>query len=87
MHMSEESVTHLMNLVMQLRKVCNHPELFERRDAISPLQFAIRGPMYSSREVQQTHLIPVHYYNRSPIELYIPKLIYRTCKCIKLSIY
>lgn len=29
--------TNLMNLVMQFRKVCNHPELFERRDAKSPL--------------------------------------------------
>ncbi|EKX51349.1 hypothetical protein GUITHDRAFT_44788, partial [Guillardia theta CCMP2712] len=29
----------LMNLVMQFRKVCNHPEIFERRDFISPLQF------------------------------------------------
>ncbi|XP_040576365.1 chromatin-remodeling ATPase INO80 isoform X2 [Lepeophtheirus salmonis] len=26
----------LMNLVMQFRKVCNHPELFERREARSP---------------------------------------------------
>nr|CAD7268251.1 unnamed protein product [Timema shepardi] len=26
-----------MNLVMQFRKVCNHPELFERREAKSPL--------------------------------------------------
>ncbi|XP_065832457.1 chromatin-remodeling ATPase INO80-like [Oscarella lobularis] len=29
----------LMNLVMQFRKVCNHPELFERRDVQSPLFF------------------------------------------------
>jgi DNA helicase INO80 len=28
----------LMNLVMQFRKVCNHPEIFERRDFVSPLQ-------------------------------------------------
>lgn len=28
--------SNLMNLVMQFRKVCNHPELFERRDAKSP---------------------------------------------------
>lgn len=27
----------LMNLVMQLRKVCNHPELFEREEVRSPL--------------------------------------------------
>lgn len=34
----DKSVTsNLMNLVMQFRKVCNHPELFERRDAKSPL--------------------------------------------------
>lgn len=32
--------SNLMNLVMQFRKVCNHPELFERRDAKSP--FALR---------------------------------------------
>lgn len=28
--------SNLMNLVMQFRKVCNHPDLFERRDAKSP---------------------------------------------------
>lgn len=33
----DKNVTsNLMNLVMQFRKVCNHPELFERRDARSP---------------------------------------------------
>jgi DNA helicase INO80 len=26
----------LMNLVMQLRKVCNHPQIFHRRDAVMP---------------------------------------------------
>lgn len=31
--------SNLMNLVMQFRKVCNHPELFERRDAKSPIYF------------------------------------------------
>lgn len=80
MHMSEANVAHLMNLVMQLRKVCNHPELFERRDAASPLQLSISAPMYSQREFQQTNLIPVHYYNRSHIELHVPKIVYHTCK-------
>ncbi|EFA10951.2 chromatin-remodeling ATPase INO80 [Tribolium castaneum] len=32
--------SNLMNLVMQFRKVCNHPELFERRDAKSPIHIA-----------------------------------------------
>ncbi|XP_017060734.1 chromatin-remodeling ATPase INO80 [Drosophila ficusphila] len=33
---TSSSASNLMNLVMQFRKVCNHPELFERRDARSP---------------------------------------------------
>lgn len=36
--------SNLMNLVMQFRKVCNHPELFERRDAKSP--FHMEAPCY-----------------------------------------
>jgi DNA helicase INO80 len=35
----------LMNLVMQFRKVCNHVELFERREARSPLLFTL--PAYN----------------------------------------
>lgn len=35
--MDKNFTSSLMNLVMQFRKVCNHPELFERRDAKSPL--------------------------------------------------
>ena len=31
----ESGLKSLMNLVMQFRKVCNHPELFERADAVS----------------------------------------------------
>jgi DNA helicase INO80 len=30
---------HLMNLVMQFRKVCSHPDLFERADVVSPFFF------------------------------------------------
>ncbi|XP_043203985.1 chromatin-remodeling ATPase INO80-like [Amphibalanus amphitrite] len=36
--------TSLLNLVMQFRKVCNHPELFERRDVYSP--FLVRLPAF-----------------------------------------
>lgn len=44
-HSTDKNFTsNLMNLVMQFRKVCNHPELFERRDvkspfALSPLEY------------------------------------------------
>ncbi|XP_053615593.1 chromatin-remodeling ATPase INO80 isoform X2 [Plodia interpunctella] len=33
--------SNLMNLVMQFRKVCNHPELFERRDVRSPFSLQV----------------------------------------------
>lgn len=36
----EAGLKSLMNLVMQFRKVCNHPELFERADVEAPLAFA-----------------------------------------------
>ncbi|PWN45696.1 hypothetical protein IE81DRAFT_344592 [Ceraceosorus guamensis] len=36
----EAGMKSLMNLVMQFRKVCNHPELFERADVLSPFAFA-----------------------------------------------
>lgn len=38
------SSSQLMNLVMQLRKVCNHPETFERRVPQSPFQFQATPP-------------------------------------------
>lgn len=33
---AQTATSSLMNLVMQFRKVCNHPNLFERRDVRSP---------------------------------------------------
>ncbi|OCK98141.1 uncharacterized protein K441DRAFT_685116 [Cenococcum geophilum 1.58] len=36
----EQDSATLMNLVMQFRKVCNHPDLFERAETSSPLSFA-----------------------------------------------
>ena len=64
-----------MNIVMQLRKVCNHPELFERRGVVSPLFFeAPRWGPYPSRVVPVPSLI---YNAESPIVYSIPKLLYR----------
>ena len=47
----------LMNLVMQFRKVCNHPELFERRDTKSP--FVMKSvPYLMPRLLYQDHFTP-----------------------------
>ena len=38
--LNEGKVSNLMNIVMQLRKVCNHPELFEQQKEITPFHCA-----------------------------------------------
>ena len=38
-----DSARSLMNLVMQFRKVCNHPELFECADVVAPFSFSRFG--------------------------------------------
>eukprot|EP00210_Caulerpa_lentillifera_P005439 g5201.t1 len=51
----DKKVVNLMNLVVQLRKVCNHPELFEEQTEKVPLQFAripepLNPPSFGSRQ-------------------------------------
>ncbi|XP_022083274.1 DNA helicase INO80-like isoform X2 [Acanthaster planci] len=43
---SQSTANSLMNLVMQFRKVCNHPELFERRDTRSPFYCQLDPPVH-----------------------------------------
>ncbi|KAH6794585.1 DNA helicase INO80-like protein [Perilla frutescens var. hirtella] len=38
-HLNEKKLLNLMNIVIQLRKVCNHPELFERNEGSSYFHF------------------------------------------------
>ena len=42
--LSEKKTLSLMNIVIQLRKVCNHPELFERRPPRASYRFAAPHP-------------------------------------------
>ncbi|KAF0023281.1 hypothetical protein F2P81_023911 [Scophthalmus maximus] len=39
---SHSTTSSLMNLVMQFRKVCNHPDLFERQETRSPFHMSIK---------------------------------------------
>jgi DNA helicase INO80 len=65
----------LMNLVMQFRKVCNHPDLFERADVRSPFAFSSFGATGNiAREGPQMSLA---YTTRSRITYNVPKLVYR----------
>lgn len=71
----EQDTATLMNLVMQFRKVCNHPDLFERTDTWSPFAFAHYAETASfMREGQNVN---VSYSTRNLIEYRLPRLIAR----------
>ncbi|KAI0082175.1 hypothetical protein K474DRAFT_1655508 [Panus rudis PR-1116 ss-1] len=70
-----DSARSLMNLVMQFRKVCNHPELFERADVVAPFAFAEFGQ--SGPLNREGDFIDLPYSTRNPIEFVIPKLLYQ----------
>ncbi|CAN8095237.1 unnamed protein product [Discula destructiva] len=65
----------LMNLVMQFRKVCNHPDLFERADTSSP--FSVGYFAETASFVREGINVPVAYSTRSLIEFELPKLVWR----------
>ena len=67
-----------MNLVMQFRKVCNHPELFERRIGRIPCQF---------KELQHGMQVPPSFQSipdlrvmsKNPISFEVPKMVFDEC--------
>ncbi|KAI0757147.1 SNF2 family N-terminal domain-containing protein [Daedaleopsis nitida] len=67
-----DSARSLMNLVMQFRKVCNHPELFERADVVAPFSFSEFGQ--SGPLNREGDFVQLPYSTRNPIEYTIPTL-------------
>lgn len=65
----------LMNLVMQFRKVCNHPDLFERAETTSPFSFGFFAETGSF--MREGPLINVAYSTRNHIEYALPRLVWR----------
>jgi DNA helicase INO80 len=64
-----------MNLVMQFRKVCNHPDLFERADTRSPLSFTTWAETQSF--MREGPKVDVAYTVRNLINYRLPSFIYR----------
>uniref|UniRef100_A0A4W6EX31 Chromatin-remodeling ATPase INO80 n=1 Tax=Lates calcarifer TaxID=8187 RepID=A0A4W6EX31_LATCA len=56
---SHSTTSSLMNLVMQFRKVCNHPDLFERQETRSPFHMSIK-PYIMSKFLYRHGLIHAH---------------------------
>ncbi|KAK6460000.1 DNA ATP-dependent helicase [Scheffersomyces coipomensis] len=69
-----EDATSLINLVMQFRKVCNHPDLFERADVKSPFAFGKFAETGSF--LRETNDLEMNYSTQNLIEYNLPKLIY-----------
>ncbi|KAF3046175.1 putative DNA helicase ino80 [Didymella keratinophila] len=70
----QDSAT-LMNLVMQFRKVCNHPDLFERAETWSPFSFSTFAETGSFLREGQN--VRVAYSTRNAIEYPLPRLVCR----------
>lgn len=70
-----------MNLVMQFRKVCNHPNLFESPEAASPFQFSSLDWSYEVAKDTNTLVVTV----RNPVGFHLPRLIYEKGKYLVFS--
>ena len=66
----DQDTATLMNLVMQFRKVCNHPDLFERADTVSPL--AMSHYAETASFMREGHSVNVAYSVRNMIEYWLP---------------
>jgi DNA helicase INO80 len=69
----DQDTATLMNLVMQFRKVCNHPDLFERAEIWSPMSMSYFAETASF--MREGHLVQVAYSVRSMIEFWLPKML------------
>ncbi|KAJ4302025.1 putative DNA helicase ino80 [Collariella sp. IMI 366227] len=71
----DDDSASLMNLVMQFRKVCNHPDLFERADTSSPFSCGYFAETASF--VREGSNVTVGYSTRSLIDYELPRLVWR----------
>lgn len=63
-----------MNLVMQFRKVCNHPDLFERADVVSPFMFGTFSQ--SGNLARQGDLLYCPESAKNAIEVDLPRIVW-----------
>lgn len=63
----------LMNLVMQFRKVCNHPDLFERADTASP--FSLSHFAETASFLREGSFVQLKYSVRNLIEYDLPRIL------------
>ncbi|KAL6454595.1 INO80 Chromatin-remodeling ATPase INO80 [Candida maltosa Xu316] len=73
------SDSSLANLVMQFRKVCNHPDLFERADVKSPFSFGKFAETGSF--LRESNELEMAYSTENVLDYQLPRLIYDELLC------
>jgi len=73
---SKIKVEKLMNLMMQFRKVCNHPDLFERRPERSPVYFRDPGYQVSTVNFNLPIMQEIRCAMHNPILVRVPRLVW-----------
>lgn len=71
----DADLSTLMNLVMQLRKVCNHPDLFERADVRTPL--ALVDMPKTANLAKEGLSMDLNLASTAAIKYNFPKFLYR----------
>lgn len=71
---NDDSAQSLINLVMQFRKVCNHPDLFERADVKSSFVFSTFSDTVSF--VRESNDLELRYSTKNHIDFNLPKLVF-----------
>lgn len=75
---SKAKVENLMNLVMQFRKVCNHPDLFERR--MGKIPFVVSKMQHGMQQNMALVSKPdVMITTSTPIKYELPKMVFDEC--------
>lgn len=69
----DQDTATLMNLVMQFRKVCNHPDLFERADTNSP--FSMSSFAETASFLREGSFVQVGYSVRNQIQYDLPRIL------------
>ena len=69
----DQDTATLMNLVMQFRKVCNHPDLFERAETTSP--FSLSYFAETASFLREGQFVNIGYSIRSLVEYDLPRLL------------
>jgi DNA helicase INO80 len=72
---NNEEVESLMNVVMQFRKVCNHPDLFERADTKSAFCFSNYPATESLLREINDPVLELNYNTKNLIKYHLPKAI------------